>query len=97
MLYYKIHKDLFLFDVDGTLTLPRQRIKSDMLKEIQQLSSYNDVGIVSGSDLNKVEEQIGSDNLKIFKWVFSENGLNSFKDGLPFHSKSITDYLGEDN
>jgi phosphomannomutase len=32
----------------------------------------------------------------IFKYVFAENGLVSFRDNNRFHEKKISDYLGED-
>lgn len=51
---------LVLFDVDGTLTLPRRPIAPDMLSLLQRLRRRCRVGIVGGSDLAKIAEQIGS-------------------------------------
>ena len=34
-----------------------------------------DFGIVSGSDLEKITEQLGDDVVKDAHWCFSENGL----------------------
>lgn len=55
------------------------------------------IGIVSGSDLSKVTEQVGSDLVKRVHYTFSENGLYSLKQGEFFSQKSIKDYLGEDH
>ena len=38
-------------------------------------------GIVSGSDLVKVTEQLGEDVVSGSDWCFSENGLFAFKNG----------------
>lgn len=51
-----------LFDVDGTLTLPRQRINAEMEYFMDNLKRHVTVGLVGGSDLDKIAEQMaGSD------------------------------------
>lgn len=41
-----------------------------------------DIGLVGGSDLVKIEEQMGgTDVVNRFKFVFAENGLVAFRDG----------------
>ena len=42
-----------LFDVDGTLTIPRGEITPDMMEFMKTLSEKITVGIVGGSDLPK--------------------------------------------
>ena len=42
------------------------------------------VGIVSGSDINKVAEQVGMDIVKASEYCFSENGLLAMKKGEEF-------------
>jgi phosphomannomutase len=89
-------KNLILFDVDGTLTKSRLTIEAPMknmifkLKQIDQL----DIGIVGGSNFPKQEEQLGSDVLRQFDWVFSENGLMAFKNNKLINKASIENYLG---
>jgi len=39
------------------------------------------VGIVSGSDLHKIKEQVGDDLVARADYTFSENGLYSLKKG----------------
>ena len=85
---------LFLFDVDGTLTPPRSFIKDDMINYIKYLRTIPNLklGIVGGSDLEKIKSQIGSDMLNYFDYVFKEDinlnddvisqhlGINKFRD-----------------
>jgi phosphomannomutase len=91
-------KKLILFDIDGTLTVPRNKISSDMVNELKRLEIIEnlELGFVGGSDLSKQIEQIGTENMNIFTWKFSENGLYSFYKDEVIHKKSIIDYLGED-
>ncbi|CAL5381007.1 unnamed protein product [Camellia sinensis] len=49
-----------LFDVDGTLTAPPKVVTSDMLKFMQELRKVVTVGVVGGSDLVKISEQLGN-------------------------------------
>ena len=73
---------LILFDVDGTLTVPRKIIEDDMLNCLIKLKSSGqyDIGFVGGSDLSKQIEQLKEDNFYLFDWRFSENGLLGFYD-----------------
>ncbi|BFG21923.1 hypothetical protein CerSpe_081990 [Prunus speciosa] len=48
-----------LFDVDGTLTAPRKAVTPEMLGFIRELRKAVTVGIVGGSDLSKITEQLG--------------------------------------
>ena len=43
-----------LFDVDGTLTIPRNKIKQDMIDELKRVQKYADIAIVGGSDYHKI-------------------------------------------
>ena len=49
-----------LFDVDGTLTLPRGEITPEMMDFMMKLKEKVTVGIVGGSDLDKQKEQLGT-------------------------------------
>lgn len=90
---------LCLFDVDGTLTLSRQKIKPNMEKFLQELKSKVKVGIVGGSDFDKIVEQLGSGASEVvsnFDFVFSENGLVAYENGKFLAEESIQDHLGDD-
>ena len=90
-------KILLLFDVDGTLTIPRLKISSDMLELLKKLSIADDIelGFVGGSDLNKQVEQLGIENFDLFKWKFTENGLVSYENDKLIHKVSLVEKLGE--
>eukprot|EP00906_Rhabdomonas_costata_P028795 RCo040707 len=91
-------KTIALFDVDGTLTLPRQKVMPEMLEALRRLKTKGvAVGMVGGSDLVKQKEQLGDDLLEsgLFDYVFTENGLLSFKDGKEIHRQNLKGALGE--
>lgn len=66
-----------------------------MKQFLQRLKEKADVGIVGGSDLSKQQEQLG-DNSEValflsfvvtneLTYVFSQNGLSSYHNGVKFH------------
>lgn len=61
-------KKLVLFDVDETLTLARQPISPEMATVLKDLKKKVAIGVVSGSDLVKISEQLS---------VNGSNGENS--------------------
>ncbi|KAK9076415.1 hypothetical protein SSX86_004749 [Deinandra increscens subsp. villosa] len=85
-----------LFDVDGTLTAPRKGVTPKMLKFIQELRKVVTVGVVGGSDLVKISEQLGSTVINDYDYVFAENGLVAYKDGKLVGTQSLKTSLGED-
>lgn len=64
------NNSIVLFDLDGTLTPARQKITSENIHKIVNLLEYCRVGIVTGSEVDYVEQQV--DN-----WLFEE-GLEVF-------------------
>lgn len=86
-----------LFDVDGTLTIPRGEVTPEMMTFMKDLSKKITVGIVGGSDLPKQEEQLGTGIAKVFPYNFSQNGLVAYKNGELLESQTIAKHLGEDN
>lgn len=86
-----------LFDVDGTLTIPRGEVKADMMDTLKSLRRKITVGIVGGSDLSKQEEQLGKGIVKEVVWNFSQNGLVAYNNGILLESNSISKFIGEDN
>lgn len=55
------------------------------------------LGIVSGSDIAKVEEQVGKELVQKCEYCFSENGLLAMQKGVEFDRQSLKTHLGEDN
>jgi phosphomannomutase len=88
---------LVLFDVDGTLTVPRKAVTLEMREVLTALREKVSVGIVGGSDLKKQYEQLGETVLQDFDYVFSENGLHAFKDAKEIHCQNLTKFLGDAN
>ncbi|XP_045476984.1 phosphomannomutase 2 [Harmonia axyridis] len=89
---------LCLFDVDGTLTKPRNVISEDMeyflLNKIRPLCK---IGLVGGSDFKKISEQMnGDDVIHKYDYVFPENGLVSYKNGQEICRQSIQKFMGEE-
>lgn len=91
---------IFLFDVDGTLTKPRNDITSEMYSFIQDLRKKAFIGIVGGSDLAKQQEQLsykGSNVIAEWDYLFAENGLVAYKNGEKIAEESFKTYIGDAN
>lgn len=86
-----------LFDVDGTLTIPRGEITTEMFDCLKELRTKITIGTVGGSDLPKQEEQLGEGVVHNFHWNFSQNGLVAYHNGVLLDTNSIAKHLGEDN
>ena len=91
------NKILVLFDVDGTLTEPREEASEEMTAFLAELRGHVVTGIVGGSDLPKQQEQVGKNVINDVDYSFSENGLVAYKDGALVGKQSIASHLGEDN
>ena len=68
---------IYLFDVDGTLTPPRQRITSEFSEFFYDWIKEKKVYLVSGSDYKKLQEQLCDGILKKVSGVFGCMG-NTF-------------------
>ncbi|AES80105.1 phosphomannomutase A1 [Medicago truncatula] len=87
---------LALFDVDGTLTAPRKGVTPEMLKFMQDLRKFVTVGVVGGSDLVKISEQLGQTVTTDYDYVFSENGLVAHKQGKLIGTQSLKTFVGDE-
>jgi len=86
-----------LFDVDGTMTAPRKIITEEMSEFMSKVRQTVTCGLVGGSDLTKIAEQMGGmDAVMQFEYVFSENGLVAHKKGNLLEKQSIQNYMGEE-
>ncbi len=72
--------DIYLFDVDGTLTPPRQKMTEEFYSFFKDWIVDKKVYFVSGSDYEKLEEQIPQDILQSVSGVFGCMG-NTFHVG----------------
>jgi len=90
-------RDLLLFDVDGTLTPSRQKINESMVEILKKMSKTMDLAFVGGSNYEKQLEQLGDDNINLFIWKFTENGLVSYHNDIILPKSSMLDFLGNEN
>jgi len=51
-------KHIVLFDMDGTLTEPRDKFDNKLLDPLRELSKYSEIGVLTGSDIDYVEQQL---------------------------------------
>lgn len=99
---------LLLFDVDGTLTPARQNIEEEVDTYLQTLRNKFSVGLVGGSDLVKIANQLLPPSLKSagvdpietcinrYDYVFAENGLVAYRRGKLLAKKNLVEYMGEE-
>lgn len=89
---------LLLFDVDGTLTLPRSSIEPAFEKFLyEKVKPLATIGIVGGSDIEKMFEQLNGDGvLQQFDYVFPQNGLVQIERGVEVGKESLQNHLGEE-
>ena len=64
------NKICYIFDVDGTLTEPRERMTSNFANEFLAWSLTKQCFIATGSDYKKTQEQVPWDVLDCFKNIF---------------------------
>jgi len=88
---------IVLFDVDDTLTKPRNLIKQEMVEALEALKKKVYIAAVGGSNLHKISEQLGPDVTASLDYVFSENGLYTLKEGKFLAKENISVFLAEDN
>eukprot|EP01006_Ploeotia_vitrea_P035567 TRINITY_DN65896_c9_g1_i1.p2 TRINITY_DN65896_c9_g1~~TRINITY_DN65896_c9_g1_i1.p2 ORF type:complete len:258 (-),score=157.35 TRINITY_DN65896_c9_g1_i1:322-1095(-) len=89
-------KRILLFDVDGTLTVPRKVITKEMADFMKDVSKESYIAIVGGSDLDKQYEQLGANVLNEWDYVFPENGLVAFKKGEKIAEQDLKSFIGDE-
>lgn len=88
---------LLLFDIDGTLTVPRSTIEDEFERFLyEEIKPRTQIGVVTGADLDKIYEQLnGPKILQQFDFVFPENGLVQIAGGVEVFKQNIVRHLGE--
>ncbi|XP_019735267.1 phosphomannomutase 2 isoform X2 [Hippocampus comes] len=71
-------------------------VTAEMATFIEKLKTKVRVGVVGGSDLSKIKEQLGDDVIHKVDYVFAENGLVAFKEGQLLSIQSIQAHMGEE-
>ncbi|KAH9860545.1 Phosphomannomutase 1 [Plenodomus biglobosus] len=90
---------VLLFDVDDTLTKPRQLVKPEMLQILSELRHKCAIGFVGGSNLVKQQEQLATPDVNVtslFDFSFAENGLTAYRLGQELESQSFIGWIGEE-
>jgi len=72
---------VFIFDVDGTLTPSRRRMTEDFARFFDEWSKKNTFYLVSGSDLDKIKEQIPLAYLDRAEGIFCCGGNKLYLNG----------------
>ena len=104
----RITPSALLFDMDGTLTEPRQLVSDEMIETLRSIPPAITKHLVTGSDLSKIEEQIPTPELlNIFSRVYACNGTRVYNCDLDMddetqpvlpeliHKVSMSDYYSE--
>ncbi len=79
-----------LFDMDGTLTDSRQPITNDVLDTLKALGPSVKKYLVTGSDMEKIEEQIPYEILlNMFEKVYSCNGTRVYNCDLDMDDETM--------
>lgn len=81
--------EVFLFDVDGTLTPPRQPMVDEFVRPFTRLASEELVYIVSGSDIKKIREQVPSAILDKCAGIFASSGNELWVDGKVVYQRNF--------
>jgi phosphomannomutase len=95
---------VYIFDVDGTLTIPRQKMNDNMLYHFKDWCRDKNVFLATGSDVDKLKEQIPEDLISLTKGVFccmgnhllSNKLKNLYKVNFPFHEslkQDLTNFI----
>jgi phosphomannomutase len=82
--------NVLLFDVDGTLTLPRQPISPEFAPFFDAFCRQNPVFLISGSDISKIREQIPEATINACAGVFGASGAEYYEKSLQVYSKQHT-------
>ena len=89
---------LLLFDVDNTLTKPRDLIDEEFESFLYSaVKPRANIGIVSGANIEKLFEQLnGKKILEQFEFIFPENGIVHIENGMEVQKSSFGEKLGEE-
>jgi phosphomannomutase len=71
-------RKIVLFDMDGTLTPPREHLDYSLVETLREICKYAEIGIVSGSDFDYIMQQCGflttKDDIKLKMHLLPCNG-----------------------
>jgi len=82
--------NIYIFDVDGTLTPARKPMADDFAKIFTNFLAKNTCYIVSGSDLDKIQEQVKESILNKFAGIFCSMANELYIQNKLIYSNSFT-------
>ena len=85
-------KKIYIFDMDGTLTPSRRKMTSDFENFFSEWANKNTFFLVSGSDLEKIREQVPEYILNLSEYIKSNLIFAHIRAIKPFSIKSIVNY-----
>tara|TARA_R100000231_G_scaffold110534_1_gene81925 strand:+ start:78 stop:875 length:798 start_codon:yes stop_codon:yes gene_type:complete len=99
---------IVLFDMDGTLTPPREKLDQNLVETLTKLSKCAEIGIVSGSDYEYIMQQCGlltiKDQINLKLHILPCNGTMHYAPSLHqegchqlVHENSMRQVLGDGN
>lgn len=80
-------QNIYLFDVDGTLTPPRMPMDKAFETFFDGFAGSNKVVLISGSDYKKIQEQVPQDILNKCDGVYGCSGAEYFENDVLIHRK----------
>ena len=80
---------IYIFDVDGTLTKPRNPIDPEFKIFFKEFIKNNRVWLISGSDKDKTIEQVGSDIWHEVERAYQCSGNQQFEKGKLINEKTF--------
>jgi len=80
---------VFLFDIDGTLTEPRQRMDERFAEFFLPFAKENLVYLATGSDIGKAREQVEQRVLMMCQGVFACSGNEFWERGKKIYSREF--------
>tara|TARA_R110000796_G_scaffold78510_5_gene175060 strand:- start:132 stop:845 length:714 start_codon:yes stop_codon:yes gene_type:complete len=83
------NKTHWLFDIDGTITDSRKRIKPEMLEFMLAFCIDNDVSFVTGSNIERTLQQIPEELFMAVKYCFCCSGNQVYKNGKLLYEDAI--------
>ena len=84
----------YIFDVDGTLTPSRAKINNNFLEWFLEFVKTHRVYLVTGSNREKTEEQIGAELFEKVKCVYNCSGNTKYQKGICVYN--VRDFQLED-
>ena len=73
---------VYVFDMDGTLTFPRKKMEEHFAKKLLPWLKENEAYIATGSDINKVKEQLQEEIINAFTGIFCDMGNSLWAQGI---------------